>query len=131
MPETRSTGLVPLSDDAHYHLLKLLAERPQASQRELSLALGVSLGKVNYCLKALLAQGWIKTSNFQNSNHKRAYLYLLTPSGIDAKARIAARFLKRKIDEFEALELEISRLKAEVAATHPDPAQRPARAPDR
>jgi EPS-associated MarR family transcriptional regulator len=87
------------------------------------MALGISLGKVNYCLKALLAQGWIKTSNFQNSNNKRAYLYLLTPSGIEAKARIAARFLKRKIEEYAALEQEISRLESEVAAAHPGTAQ--------
>lgn len=97
-------------------MLKLLAERPEASQRQLSQALGVSLGKVNYCVKSLLDQGWIKASNFQNSNSKRAYVYLLTPSGIDAKARIASRFLKRKMDEYEALEQEIVRLKAEVAA---------------
>jgi len=103
-----------LNEDVHYRLLKLLAERPQASQRELSQALGVSLGKINYCVKALLDQGWIKASNFKNSKNKLAYAYLLTPSGIDAKARITARFLKRKLGEYEALKLEIAQLKTEV-----------------
>jgi EPS-associated MarR family transcriptional regulator len=106
----------PLSDDVHYRLLKLLAERPDASQRQLSEALGVSLGKVNYCVRALLDKGWIKANNFKGSKNKLAYAYLLTPSGIEAKARIASRFLKRKIDEYEALEQEIARLKTEVAA---------------
>jgi len=111
-----------LNEDVHYRLLKLLAERPQASQRQLSEALGVSLGKINYCVKALLDQGWVKATNFKNSNNKLAYAYLLTPSGIDAKARITARFLKRKLDEYQALKQEIARLQAEVAATRDAPA---------
>ncbi len=98
MPETLpDSSRAPLNEDIHYRLLKLLAERPQTSQRQLSQALGVSLGKVNYCVKALLDQGWMKASNFKNSNNKLAYAYLLTPSGINAKARITARFLKRKL----------------------------------
>jgi MarR family transcriptional regulator, temperature-dependent positive regulator of motility len=114
MPETRSATPVALSDDVHYRLLKLLEERPDASQRELSEALGISLGKINYCVKALLDQGWIRATNFKNSKNKLAYAYLLTPSGIDAKARITARFLKRKLDEYEALKAEIARLQREV-----------------
>ena len=122
MPETRSdSSRTPLNEDVHYRLLKLLAERPQASQRQLSQALGVSLGKINYCVKALLDQGWIKATNFKNSKNKLAYAYLLTPSGIDAKARITARFLKRKLDEYQALKQEIARLQAEVAATRDAP----------
>jgi EPS-associated MarR family transcriptional regulator len=105
-----------LSDDVHYRLLKLLEERPDASQRQLSQALGFSLGKINYCVKALLDQGWVKATNFKNSKNKRAYAYLLTPSGIDAKARITARFLKRKLDEYQALKAEIEQLSAEVRA---------------
>ena len=115
MPETRSdSSRTPLNEDVHYRLLKLLAERPQASQRQLSEALGVSLGKINYCVKALLEQGWVKATNFKNSKNKLAYAYLLTPSGIDAKARITARFLKRKIAEYHALKAEIAQLQAEV-----------------
>jgi EPS-associated MarR family transcriptional regulator len=105
-----------VSDDVYYRLLKLLAERPEASQRQLSEALGISLGKVNYCVKALLDQGWIKANNFKNSKNKLAYAYLLTPSGIEAKACIASRFLKRKIEEYEALKQEIARLRSEVVA---------------
>ena len=112
-----------MSDDVHYRLLKLLEERPDASQRQLSEALGISLGKANYCVKALLDQGWVKATNFKNSKNKLAYAYLLTPSGIDAKTRITARFLKRKLDEYQALKAEIEQLSAEVSATStPSPA---------
>ncbi len=98
MPETPSDPAPALlNDDVHYRLLKLLAERPEISQRDLARALGVSLGKINYCVKALLDPGWVKASNFRNSKNKLAYAYLLTPSGIDAKARITASFLKRKL----------------------------------
>jgi MarR family transcriptional regulator, temperature-dependent positive regulator of motility len=104
----------PLSDDIRYRLLKLLAERPDASQRQIAETLGVSLGKVNYCLKALLDKGWVKATNFKNSKNKLAYMYLLTPSGIDAKARITASFLKRKLAEYDALKTEIEQLTAEM-----------------
>jgi EPS-associated MarR family transcriptional regulator len=103
-----------LRDEVHYRLLKLLAEHPEASQRQLADALGVSLGKINYCVKALIDKGWVKVNNFRNNKNKLAYAYLLTPSGVDAKARITARFLKRKLAEFEALEAEIAQLTAEV-----------------
>ena len=114
MPELRPAPPAALSDDVHYRLLKLLEERPDASQRELSEVLGISLGKINYCVKALLDQGWIRATNFKNSKNKLAYAYLLTPSGIDAKACITARFLKRKIAEYHALKAEIAQLQAEV-----------------
>ena len=113
----------PLSDDVHYRLLKILEAQPKASQRQLAAALGISLGKINYCVKALLDQGWIKATNFKNSQHKLAYAYLLTPSGVDAKARLTARFLKQQIAEYEALKAEIEQLSAEVSAT---PTPRPA-----
>jgi EPS-associated MarR family transcriptional regulator len=106
-----------LNDDVQYRLLKLLTERPEASQRQISEALGISLGKVNYCVKALIDQGWIKANNFKNSRNKLAYAYLLTPSGIEAKARITARFLKRKIAEYHAIKAEIEQLRAEVDTT--------------
>ncbi len=114
-----------MNEDVHYRLLKLLAERPQASQRQLSQALGVSLGKINYCVKALLDQGWIKATNCRNSNNKLAYAYLLTPSGIDAKARITASFLKRKLAKYEALKTEIAQLTTEVEQTQPAPKRTP------
>jgi EPS-associated MarR family transcriptional regulator len=112
-----------LSDDIHYRLLKILQERPDASQRQLAEALGFSLGKINYCVKALLDKGWVKAKNFRNSKNKLAYAYVLTPSGIDAKARITARFLKRKMVEYEALKAEIAQLKAEVGQADGAPEQ--------
>ena len=110
-----------LSDEMRYRLLKLLSDQPQASQRQLSQALGVSVGSLNYAVNALIDRGWVKANNFRNSRNKLAYAYLLTPSGIDAKARIAVRFLKRKMDEYEALEQEIAQLKAEVAEMNDRP----------
>lgn len=121
VPETRPAKSASLSDDVHYRLLKILEERPEASQRELSEALGISLGKINYCVKALLDQGWIKATNFKNSKNKLAYAYLLTPAGIDAKARITARFLKRKLAEYVALKAEIAQLRAEASKAGPPP----------
>ena len=115
MPDTPTKVRLHLSDERRYRLLKLLCEQPQASQRQLSQALGISVGSLNYAVNALIDRGWVKANNFRNSRNKLAYAYLLTPSGIDAKARIAVRFLKRKMDEYEALEQEIAQLKAEVA----------------
>jgi len=99
-----------------YRLLKHLSEQPQASQRHLSQVLGVSVGSLNYCVNALIERGWVKATNFRNSHNKLAYAYLLTPSGIEAKTRIAMRFLQRKLEEYEALEQEIAQLRTEVAA---------------
>jgi len=110
-----------LSDDLRYRLLKHLAEQPQASQRQLSEILGVSVGSLNYCVNALIERGWVKVTNFRNSHHKLAYAYLLTPSGIEAKTRIAVRFLQRKLEEYEVLEQEIAQLRSEVAATQEPP----------
>ena len=100
--------------DAHYRLLRLLESSPQLSQRELAREMGVSLGKVNYCVNALIEKGWIKARNFQNSNNKLAYAYLLTPSGIDQKAALTVQFLQRKVAEYEALKTEIHALRTEL-----------------
>ena len=104
-----------MTEDAHYKLLKLLEANPQATQRELASEMGVSLGKVNYCLKALIEKGHVKAGNFRNSDNKAAYLYLLTPKGIKAKARITAAYLQRKLEEYSALRSEIEELQSEVA----------------
>lgn len=85
------------------------------TQRELSVALGVSLGKANYCLRALLDKGLIKIQNFRKIKNKLAYMYLLTPSGVIEKTNLAKLFLKRKIQEYESLEQEIKVLKNEGA----------------
>lgn len=87
------------------------------TQRELAEALGVSLGAANYCLKALVQKGWVKLENFQNNPKKLGYLYLLTPMGMAAKTRLTARFLRRKLAEYEVLKIEIERLKGEVNQT--------------
>ena len=97
-----------LNDDLQLQALRLLQANLALSQRGLAEALGISLGKANYCIKALLDKGWVKARNFKNSKHKLAYASVLTPSGLDAKARITARFLKRKIAEYEALKAEIA-----------------------
>jgi EPS-associated MarR family transcriptional regulator len=97
--------------------LKVLREielNPEITQRELAQNLGVSLGKTNYCLKALIDRGWIKVKNFKNSSNKTAYVYLLTPFGIEEKARITVRFLKQRMTEYEALKREIKQLKREI-----------------
>lgn len=106
-----------ISDEYRYKLLKLLAARPNVSQRELARELGISLGKVNYCLTALINKGWVKAQNFKNSDSKRAYAYLLTPGGIEEKAQVTFSFLRRKMDEYEALRAEIEDLRHEVVSS--------------
>jgi len=103
-----------LNDETHYRLLKLIEANPQLSQRELADAMDVSLGKINYCLRAVIERGWIKARNFTNSPNKRAYAYYLTPKGMEEKTRVTARFLKRKMEEYEELKEEIKRLKQEA-----------------
>jgi len=101
-------------EDLDFRVLRLLQDKPDASQRELADQLGISHGKMNYCLNALIDKGLVKLGNFQNSQHKFKYAYLLTPSGISQKAKLASRFLKRKVAEYEKLKAEIDGLKAEV-----------------
>jgi len=101
-------------DEAHYKLLRLIESRPDATQRELAQALGVSLGKVNYCVNALIEKGLVKARNFRNSQNKLAYAYLLTPRGIEQKTAVTVQFLRRKVSEYEALRREIAELKRDV-----------------
>ena len=95
-------------------LLKYLHEHPQTSQRELAEIMGVSLGKLNYCLKALIEKGLVKVGNFSRSTHKRGYVYLLTPRGIHAKTQLSIQFLQRKMEEYDRLRLEIEALQREI-----------------
>ena len=104
------------SQEIRYRLLSYLAEHPDATQRELARQLGVSVGKLNYCLKALIGKGWVKIRNFQKSSHKAAYLYLLTPKGLEEKVQVTSAFLQRKLNEYEQLAAEIERLRREVNA---------------
>lgn len=101
-------------EDAYLEVMRLLEASPQMSQREIAAALGVSLGKANYCLKALLDKGWLKMQNFQGSKNKLAYAYLLTPTGIAVKSEITVRFLQKKIQEYESLQVQIESLRGEV-----------------
>jgi len=105
-----------LDEQTRYRLLKLLEANPTLSQRQLAQALNVSVGKVNFCLRALLARGLVKVQNFRNSNNKLAYAYYLTPKGAREKIRTTAGFLKRKLAEYEATKKEIEELKREVRA---------------
>jgi EPS-associated MarR family transcriptional regulator len=95
-------------------MLREVGANPQVTQRELALRMGLSLGKINFLIKALMEKGFIKANNFKNSRNKIAYLYCLTPSGIEEKAKITYRFLKRKMTDYENLEAEIRRLKQEL-----------------
>jgi EPS-associated MarR family transcriptional regulator len=112
--------MVALNDEVRYKLLKYLADNPQASQRDVAQHLGISIGKVNYCIQALVELGWIKVQNFKNSRRKSAYLYLLTPSGIEQKVSITVRFLQRKLVEYDRLAHEIQQLRAEVGPVAPE-----------
>ncbi|RKT45216.1 MarR family EPS-associated transcriptional regulator [Thiocapsa rosea] len=105
-----------MTDDLHYRVLKHLETHPEATQRDLAKALGISLGSTNFCVRAVIDQGWVKVQNFRRSDNKLAYAYLLTPQGIEAKTRITARFLQRKRAEYEALKAEIEQLAEEVGS---------------
>ncbi len=104
------------TEDLDLELLRQLNSQPAASQRSLAQGLGVSLGKLNFCLRALVDRGWVKADNFRRSDNKLAYAYLLTPRGVSAKLKLTSEFLRRKEREFEALEVEISALRTELSA---------------
>ena len=101
-------------DELRFKVLRALEVNPDFSQRQLAAELGVSLGGVNYALKALIERGFVKADNFRKSGRKVAYLYVLTPKGVVEKASLAAAFLGRKLAEYEVLRQEIEALKGEV-----------------
>ena len=103
-----------INQELEYRALKILEQQPELTQRQLSEALGVSLGKTNFVLKSLIDVGWIKLDNFQRSDNKWGYAYLLTPMGVAEKAAITVRFLKRKKQEYDDLQIEIDQLQKEV-----------------
>ena len=103
-----------LTDEYRYRILKILEGNPGASQRDIARELGVSLGRVNFCLQALIEKGLIKANNFRNSTTKQTYLYLLTPKGIDEKAKVTLRFLKSKLAEYEAVKAELEELRRDA-----------------
>ncbi len=105
-----------LQEDTHFRVLSLLEQNPDMSQRDLAKALGVSLGGVNYSLKALMERGMVKVQNFSRSERKLAYAYVLTPHGLAEKTKLTARFLKRKMDEYDAVKNEIDSLQQALNA---------------
>jgi EPS-associated MarR family transcriptional regulator len=114
-----------IQEDTYYRILRALEANPEISQRDLARQLGISVGGLNYCLKALMTKGLVKLENFQHSRHKFKYVYLLTPSGIAEKATMTKDFLRRKMDEYEALRAEIEVLTAEVLARGAEAAIQP------
>ncbi|MEY3104963.1 MAG: hypothetical protein RJA72_995 [Pseudomonadota bacterium] len=109
-----------LQEDTYFRVMRILQENPDLTQRELAEKLGISVGGLNYCLKALMDKGMVKMKNFANSKNKFGYVYVLTPTGMAEKAAITHRFLQRKMAEYEALHAEIEALKREHAEG-PDP----------
>ena len=108
-------------EEVRYRLLQRLARDPAVSQRELAVELGVSVGKINYCLQALIEKGHVKFDNFRRNPDKRHYAYLLTPAGVEAKAWATVQFLRRKRAEYETIRAEIEALQAELAQQEPSP----------
>lgn len=103
-----------IQEDTYFRVMRILQETPDVTQRELAEKLGVSVGGLNYCMKALMEKGLVKMKNFAESKNRFGYVYVLTPSGMAEKAAITHRFLQRKLDEYDALGAEIQRLRAEV-----------------
>lgn len=112
--KTMTSRQAKLQEDTYFRVMRILQENLDITQRELAEQLGISVGGLNYCLKALMEKGLVKMKNFANSKNKFGYVYVLTPSGISEKAGIAQRFLQRKKEEFEALRLEIEALQLSV-----------------
>jgi EPS-associated MarR family transcriptional regulator len=102
------------NEDIDLHLLREIAQQPASSQRGLAQRLGISLGRVNFCLKALSDKGLVKASNFKRSDNKWAYVYVLTPKGVDEKLRLTVNFLQRKVAEYDRLQTELEELRREV-----------------
>jgi EPS-associated MarR family transcriptional regulator len=106
-----------LQEDTHFWMMRHLAENPSLSQRALAKELGISLGSVNFCLQALIEKGLLKAQNFSANPNKLNYTYLLTPKGLAEKTSLTARFLKRKLEEYEMLKQEVAQLQVAVDKT--------------
>ena len=102
-------------EEIQLKVLRRLQQTPEVSQRVLAKELGISLGSINFCFQALVEKGWVKMQNFSQSPTKLRYAYLLTPTGVAQKSKLTAEFMKRKVAEYEALELEIEKLKSEIS----------------
>jgi EPS-associated MarR family transcriptional regulator len=103
-----------IQEETHFRIMRILQDNPDLTQRELADKLGMSVGGLNYCLNALMNNGWVKMQNFQNSKNKFKYVYLLTPQGIAEKVALTSRYLDRKMREYETLKAEIESLQQDV-----------------
>ena len=110
-----SSRQAKIQEDTHFRIMCILQNNPDLTQRELADQLGMSVGGLNFCLNALIEKGFVKMDNFQKSKNKFKYVYLLTPQGSAEKVALTSRFLKRKMEEFDALKVEIEALKVEVS----------------
>ncbi|QGG81314.1 MarR family EPS-associated transcriptional regulator [Litorivicinus lipolyticus] len=117
MPQPKNSEDIKFQDELRLRVMRVLEENPEASQRQIASELNVSLGGVNYCLKALVDRGLVKLGNFAKSDRKIGYAYFLTAEGVAEKAKITARFLKRKMAEYEQLLKEIEQLESEMKST--------------
>lgn len=111
---TPNTKVAGFQEEIQFEVLRRLQQTPEVSQRTLARELGISLGSINFCFQALMEKGWIKVQNFSQSKHKLGYAYLLTPNGVAEKSKLTAKFLKRKVAEYEMLQAEIEALKEEM-----------------
>ena len=102
-------------EEIQLKVLRRLKQTPEVSQRVLAKELGISLGSINFCFQALVEKGWVKMQNFSQSKNKLRYAYLLTPTGVAEKSKLTTEFMKRKVTEYEALQLEIEILKSEIS----------------
>ena len=116
LPAPIASEIPDANPSAHLELLRLLEQHPDYSQRQLAVALGVSLGKTHYLLKALLGKGWVKAQNFKRSDQKLGYLYVLTPQGVRQRLQLTQSFLTRKESEYDMLKTQILALREELAA---------------
>ena len=103
-----------LQEDTYFRVLRILEEKPDVTQREIAQKLGISTSGLNYALNALIDKGWVKVHNFNDSNNKFGYVYLLTPSGLAEKVTLTSRFLHRKLQEYEEMNAEIESLRTEI-----------------
>jgi len=100
--------------EIRYRLLKVLSQDPNLGQRDMAKTMGISLGKVNYCVSELASKGWIKITRFKSAKKKIPYTYMLTPKGLEEKGRLTLRFLKRKLSEYEEIKKQIRELHCEA-----------------
>ena len=114
-------GSISKSEEVHFRVMQIVEGKPSITQREISAELGMSLGRVNYCINALVEKGLVKIENFKTSDTKWRYAYVLTPNGMAEKAALTGRFLARKLREYEALAAEIEAIKLARDQSFPPP----------